>query len=163
MSDIKIKILFVCLGNICRSPAAEGAFIKAINDAGLSRHFFIDSSGTGNYHIGNLPHATTRSVAKQRGIELNHLARQFSVSDFKDFDYIMAMDSSNYHDILMHARSDDDRSRVFLFREFDPEVEGSPDVPDPYFGGKDGFLTVQQIAERTATGLLEFLQKQHNF
>jgi len=162
MATDKIKVLFVCLGNICRSPAAEGAFKKAIKDAGLENRFEIDSSGTGNYHIGDLPHTITRSVAKERGIVLDHHARQFKGADFGKFDYIMAMDSTNYHDILMHAVSDEDRSRVFLFREFDPEVDGSPDVPDPYFGGQDGFYKVQDIVERTAGGFLQYLREQHN-
>lgn len=158
----KIKVLFVCLGNICRSPAAEGAFTSLVRDSGLEEYFIIDSSGTGNYHIGELPHSTTRKIAGERGIELTHRARQFHPLDFEEFDYILAMDSNNYMDVLSLARTPEHKNRVFKYRYFDPGHDGEPDVPDPYFGGIDGFKNVQNIVERTAKGFLDHLKKNHN-
>lgn len=157
----KIKVLFVCLGNICRSPAAEGAFTHLIKTKNLSEKFHIDSSGTGNYHIGDLPHINTRKIAQEKGIELTHRARQFSSADFNDFDYILAMDQTNYNDILSMAKTEEDKKKVYKFRYFEKNVPGEPDVPDPYFGGIDGFKNVQNIVYRAAQGFLEHVREVH--
>ena len=157
----KIRVLFVCLGNICRSPAAEGAFTSLVREMGFENHFHIDSSGTGDYHVGELPNANTRKIAGERGIELTHRARQFHPMDFDSFDYILAMDNNNYRDVLSLAKNKDHKNKVFKYRYFDPDHDDEPDVPDPYFGGIDGFRNVQQIVERTARGFLDHLQKNH--
>ena len=159
----KISVLFVCLGNICRSPAAEGSFTSLVSQLGHLDKFHIDSSGTGDYHIGELPHATTRKVALENGIELIHRARQFHPDDFETFDFILTMDDNNHRDVLAMAKKPEHKQKVFKFRHFDPEHDGAPDVPDPYFGGLDGFKNVQKIVERTARGFWEHINKIHKF
>ena len=151
------RLLFVCLGNICRSPAAEGTFRHLVRERGLESEFEIDSAGTGAYHVGDPPNGRATATAARRGIRLEGAARQFKARDFDRFDLILAMDRSNYEDILSLARDDEQRGRVRLYRSFDPEVSGSqiPDVPDPYYGGQSGFEQVQDIMERTSAALLD--------
>jgi protein-tyrosine phosphatase len=154
----KKKVLFVCLGNICRSPAAEGAFRKEVAKRNLSEQFIIDSAGTAAYHVGEFPHSMTRKVASEHGISLTHHARQFSITDFRNFDYILAMDQTNYSDIISLAQDIEDRKKVFLFREFDPLAGKERDVPDPYFSGKkEGFEEVHSIVSRTSERLLDWM------
>ena len=159
-----IRVLFVCHGNICRSPAAEGTFRHLVNKKGLSDHFIIDSAGTASYHIGESPHSTTTNVALKRGINLVHSARQFKKIDFEEFDYILTMDQINHEDILRQS-SGPIKAEVMKFRTFDPVVKTKmtpPDVPDPFYGGKDGFEGVQDIMDRTAEGLLNWIIGNHN-
>ena len=153
------SILFVCHGNICRSPAAEGAFRNLIKDRGYSGRFYVDSAGTSAYHIGEIPHPDTRKAASEAGIKLDHRARQFTAFDLERFDFILAMDRHNYEDVLAATSNEEERSRIFLYRKFDPEVEGSriPDVPDPYYGGFQGFRDVQKIVARTSESLLDWI------
>lgn len=145
-------VLFVCLGNICRSPQAEGIFRHLATQAGLSAHFDIDSAGTGAYHSGELPDARTRRASEAHGIALPHRARQFTVADFDRFDHILAMDRANLRDILTLARSDADRAKVRLLRSHDPLAE-IDSVPDPYYGVGDGFEHVFQICQAACQGL----------
>lgn len=159
--------LFVCLGNICRSPAAEGAFKHIAAERGVADQFRIDSAGTAAYHTGEPANATTRRVASRYGIQINSYARQFQRADFRNFDLILAMDRSNYHNLLAEAQNDAERARVRLFREFDPQWRKSgksgelaPDTPDPYYGGVDGFIEVQEIALRTCPVLLDYALEQ---
>ncbi len=154
-----IKILFVCLGNICRSPAAEGAFKSLIKEKCLEELFYIDSAGTANYHIGEPPHETTTKVANDRGIFLNHACRQVSYEDFQNFDYIIPMDSSNQKNLFSLARLDKDRNKIIKFRKFDETVKGEPDVPDPYYGSVSSFEHVQDIVENSSKGLLDWILK----
>lgn len=160
-----ISVLFVCLGNICRSPAAEGAFLALLAMQDLGHRFRVDSCGTGGWHIGELPHRTTREVARANGIELTHRARQFHPErDFQSFDYILTMDESNYNDVMSLAPNSQDRKKVFLYREFERDESGNPllgerSVPDPYYGGLEGFQEVQSIVTRAAEGFLEFLKE----
>ncbi len=158
----KIKVLFVCLGNICRSPAAEGAFKHLVQKKGLEDLFEIDSAGTADYHVGELPHETTRLVARERGITLTHHCRQFESSDFKKFDYILAMDNSNYRNIISMARDESQKQKVMKFRKFDSTVKGEPDVPDPYYDEVSGFEHVQDIVERSSLGFLDWILQNHN-
>lgn len=158
----KIKVLFVCLGNICRSPAAEGAFKHLVQKKGLEDLFEIDSAGTADYHVGELPHETTRQVARERGIILTHHCRQFEKTDFMRFDYILAMDNSNFRNIASMAVDESQKKKVFKFRKFDSTVNGEPDVPDPYYGGVAGFEHVQDIVERSSQGFLEWILQNHN-
>ena len=161
MSD-KIKVLFVCMGNICRSPAAEGAFKNLVQKKGLEDLFEIDSAGTADYHVGELAHDTTRLVARERGIILTHHCRQFEVSDFRKFDYILAMDNSNYRNIISLAKDESQKQKVMKFRKFDSSVRGEPDVPDPYYGSVAGFEHVQDIVERSSLGFLDWILQNHN-
>ncbi len=158
----KIKVVFVCLGNICRSPAAEGAFKHLVQKRGLEDLFEIDSAGTAEYHVGEPPHETTTQVARERGIILKHLCRQFQYADFLKFDHIIAMDNSNYKNILSMARDEAQKKKVMKFRRFDSKVNGEPDVPDPYYDGVAGFEHVQDIVERSSNGFLEWILQNHN-
>ncbi len=159
MKERKVSILFVCLGNICRSPAAEGAFQQLLESQGLQNKFEIDSCGTSQYHIGSLPDPRTREVAKRRGIILKHKARQLKDSDFDSFDFIMAMDQKNLEDILQRISSPEQRSKVSLFANFANEKKDhKQEVPDPYYGTLQDFESVQDLVEKSAKGLLEFLK-----
>lgn len=159
----KIGVLFVCLGNICRSPAAEGAFLDLVEKNELSEFFHIDSCGTGNYHIGELPHETTRLVAASRGITLTHKCRQFTSKDFDRFDYILVMDKNNLFNVLRLTENPEHHQKVIKFRKFDPHIKGEPpDVPDPYSNPISSFEYVQDIVERCSASLLDHLQKKHN-
>jgi protein-tyrosine phosphatase len=155
-----IRILFVCLGNICRSPAAEGAFRHIVEQKELSDLFFIDSAGTGDWHVGELPHFTTRQVAKERGISLTHRARQFTPEDLDKFDFILTMDASNFKNVYRHAKTEEHKAKIIKFRKFDPSAKNEPDVPDPYYGELSGFEHVQDIVERTSLGFLNWILAQ---
>ncbi len=152
------KVLFVCLGNICRSPLAEGLAIKISAELGISDQVTFDSCGTGNYHIGELPDERTRKNAKQNGLELTSQARQFDKKDFREFDYILAMDSANLSNIKKIDMTNQFDKIMGLMRDYDLEFKGQ-DVPDPYFGGEQGFQEVYNIIERSVRQFLtaEFL------
>ncbi len=142
-----IKIVMVCLGNICRSPLAEGILKSKLP----KNIFFIDSAGTGNYHIGEQPDNRSITIAKKKGIDLtDQRARQFVTSDFDTFDYIYAMDSSNFNNIINLARNTEDVAKVKLILD---ELNDSSivDVPDPYFSGKQGFENVYQLLDNVCT------------
>ncbi len=161
----KIKVLFVCHGNICRSPAAQGAFEALIKEKKLEDFFEVDSAGVSSYHIGESPHPLTKKAAKEKGIVLNHYARQINRQDLDTFDYIFAMDRYNYQDLMGFAVTKEQKEKIFLFREFDPVVKDSntiPDVPDPYYGDYEDFQTVQKIVSRTAENLLNYLLEKHS-
>lgn len=146
------SVLFICLGNICRSPLAEGIFRHLVTEAGLSTSFLIDSCGTGDYHIGNSPHRDSIRVAKKNGICIKEQrARQVQADDFQKFEYLVAMDSQNKKDLVRIGRGS---GTILTLREFDP-IPDSPDVPDPYFGGPEGFDEVYKIIHRSCVALLE--------
>ncbi|MCH2108793.1 MAG: low molecular weight phosphotyrosine protein phosphatase [Polyangiaceae bacterium] len=155
-------ICFVCLGNICRSPTAEGVFRAKLAQAGLEREIEVDSAGTAAYHIGKPADARSREHAKLRGYELESVARQFSKEDFHRFDLILAMDTENLKNMqaMLEPDADAPRAQLKLFREYDPQAAPGESVPDPYHGGKQGFEEVLDICERTAEGLLVELQKE---
>jgi protein-tyrosine phosphatase len=149
-----VRVLFVCLGNICRSPQAEGVFARQVHDAGLAAHVVCDSAGTSDYHVGELPHPRTRAASARHGIELTHRARQVIVADLDRFDWVVAMDHRNLADLQQLAgRSQARLRKLRLLREFDPDP-GDLAVPDPYGGGDDGFERVFQICQRSTQGLL---------
>ncbi|MBI3396702.1 MAG: low molecular weight phosphotyrosine protein phosphatase [Spirochaetia bacterium] len=155
-----IGVLFVCHGNICRSPAAEATFRHTVVERGLADHFEIDSAGTAGYHIGERAHATTRRVAEKHGIKITHRARQFAETDFDRFHYILAMDRFNFDDIVRATRGAADRSRIYMYRTFDPDAkpeEPPRDVPDPYYGEVNGFEGVQKVMIRTSPALLDWI------
>ncbi|MFQ5568565.1 MAG: low molecular weight protein-tyrosine-phosphatase [Rhodothermales bacterium] len=149
--------MFVCLGNICRSPLAHGVFRDLVSKAALTHRFEIASSGTGAWHVGESPDARMQQTARHHGISLGDLrAQQFQPADLDAFDHIFVMDKHNLHDVLYLDRDDRHGHKVRLFREFDPEP-GDYQVPDPYYGGPQGFDHVFAIVERTARHLLHQL------
>lgn len=152
------KILFVCLGNICRSPLAEGIFAHLAEEAGRGSDFEIDSAGLGGWHVGELPDPRSRAVAQAHGIRLDRRARQFERRDFDQYDLIVAMDRENKSDLLSFSNlSSAHRAKIKLLREFDPQADGDLDVPDPYYGRAEGFERVYQMIERSARELLKSL------
>lgn len=143
----KIRILFVCLGNICRSPAAEGVMKAVVDEASHSDFFEIDSAGTGNYHIGDLPDKRMRIHARARGYELTHHARQFRTSDFDNFDLIVGMDDSNIRNLKFLARTVDDERKIVPMAAFISKASRYDHVPDPYYEGSEGFELVLDLLE----------------
>ena len=151
----KVKVLFVCLGNICRSPLAEGVFRHKVEERGLEDSFEIDSCGTVAYHIGELPDERSVANAKMNGVDYSHRARQFRARDFNDFDFILPMDDSNMRDV-MSIDPGDGIAKVVKMRYYD-EVAKNADVPDPYYGGPQGFQDVFDIIDRSSEELLDSL------
>jgi len=156
------KIVFVCLGNICRSPTAEGVMLHLIKKKNLQNKLIVDSAGTYGAHVGERADPRSRETAQQKGFELPSRSRQFFRKDLALFDYIVAMDRSNYNDILQLAKTPEERSKVFLFRDFDPNSPPNSDVPDPYYGGKTGFEKVFDICFSGCDGLLKYLEENEN-
>jgi len=155
------RVLFVCLGNICRSPAAEGIFDAKVNAAGLENKITIDSAGTSGYHNGELPDARMRQHGSKRGYQFNSRSRQFVVQDFEQFDVIIVMDESNYKDVMRLASNSEQQKKVHRMVEFSQQY---PDdhIPDPYYSGAEGFEYVLDLLEDATEGLLHFLMdKQH--
>lgn len=155
-----VKVLFVCMGNICRSPTAQGVFETLLSREGLQGHIQVDSAGTHAYHIGEPPDPRSQQAASRRGIDLSvQRARKVRPEDFLEFDYVLAMDRSNYED-LREICHPDYEERLRLFLEFAPQA-GTPDVPDPYYGGAQGFERVLDLIEAAAAGLLAELRNRH--
>lgn len=150
-----IRVLFVCLGNICRSPQAEGIFADLVGQAGLDQAIAADSAGTSDYHAGSLADPRTRAVSERHGLDLRHRSRQVTHADLEQFDYVVAMDRANLA-ILQQLAGGERRLRdkLHLLRAFDPSAE-SLEVPDPYAGGPDGFERVFQMCRRASEGLLQ--------
>jgi protein-tyrosine phosphatase len=154
-----VRLLFVCMGNICRSPTAEGVMRGLLREQGLEDVVQVDSAGTGDWHAGSPPDARATAAAQARGIALAGAARQVARSDFADYDLILAADRRNLADleaILPRGA----RAKLHLLREFDPASAGAPDldVPDPYYGGDDGFEHVLDLVEAACRGLLDTLR-----
>jgi protein-tyrosine phosphatase len=149
-----MNLLFVCMGNICRSPTAEGVMRHLLREAGLEDEIVIDSAGTGSWHVGNPPDERATEAARRRGITLEGAARQVRPGDFEEYDLLLAADRDNLADLRAIAPDDAARAKVRLLREFDPEAHGDLDVPDPYYGGPGGFEEVLDLVERACRGLL---------
>lgn len=151
------KICFVCLGNICRSPTAEGVFQHLVYEKGLSPYFYIESAGTSAYHIGEPANSKSREVAGWYGVELNSRAKRFEASSLEEFDLVLAMDRENLSNIKKLSNGYETGATIKLLREFDPEIDKG-EVPDPYFGGMNGFENVFQIIYRSCESLLNELE-----
>ncbi|KAI9207793.1 phosphotyrosine protein phosphatase I superfamily [Polychytrium aggregatum] len=152
----RISVLFVCLGNICRSPMAEAVFRHTVKQKGLSAEFHIDSAGTAGYHVGDYPDSRTIQVCKAHGVSINHRGQQVSVSDFAKYDYLLCMDDSNLSN-LMSIKPASSKAKVQLFGEYDPE--GERIIEDPYYGGVDGFEHNFRQVTRASLGFLQHLGK----
>jgi len=152
-----IKVLFVCMGNICRSPSAEGAFNKLLSDEQLHDRFSIDSAGTHAYHTNEAPDLRSQKVAKERGIDLSkQRARKVIMGDFKDYDHVLAMDEDNLS-IMRESCPEEHQHKLKLFLDYAPHVKAR-EVPDPYYGGTYGFETVLDLVEEASTGFLASLR-----
>lgn len=155
-----IRLCFVCLGNICRSPTAEGVMLSLVQARGLQAQIQVESAGTAAYHLGERPDRRALQHAKQRGIELPSRAQQFGRGDFERFDYVLAMDTSNL-DNLKRLASGIHLKKLHLLLDFHPESMAGSSVPDPYYGGPEGFEVVLDLCQAACQGLLEHLMEQH--
>ena len=154
-----VSVLFVCLGNICRSPIAQGVFEDLLRREGLEEEVFVDSAGTGAWHIGQPPDARGQESAGKRGMDLsNQRARRVAPEDCEKFDYLIAMDRENYESVSALCRQSDAEVRLFL--DYAPDLS-QEEVPDPYYGGPDGFEHVLDLVEEAARGLLDDVRKRH--
>jgi len=155
-----ISVLFVCLGNICRSPTAHGVFEGLLEQAGLESKILVDSAGTGDWHLGEAPDKRTQLAASHRGYRLDHLrARQVDAEDFHHFDYILAMDNKNYQD-LEEMKPKNTKVQLKLFLNYAESIT-IEDVPDPYYGGYSGFEDVLDLIEMAAESLLHSIKRDH--
>lgn len=153
----KIRILFVCLGNICRSPAAQGVMEALVAERGVANRFEIDSAGIGGWHVGDLPDKRMRVHASRRGLELTHRARQVRPYDFGEFDMVVAMDDNNVEELLDRARTPEDERKIVRMTDFARHHAGAESVPDPYYEGAEGFELVLDLLEDSCSGLLDAL------
>ena len=152
-----IGLCFVCAGNICRSPSAEGIFRHLAKERGVLDRFDVDSAGTGNWHVGEAPDIRARDAARARGIALEGVARRFEPVDFARFDYVLAMDHENRDHLRRLAPSDNDLTKIHLLCEFDPTSPPDAEVPDPYYGGQADYELVIELCLRACAGLLDRL------
>ncbi len=156
----KVRVLFVCMGNICRSPTAQGVFRKLVEEMGLEEVVEVDSAGTHAYHVGNPPDLRAQETARRRGLELSDLrARQVRQEDFERFDYILAMDEDNHYSLSLICPLEH-QGKLKLLMEY-AEHWGEREVPDPYYGGDQGFERVFDMVEEACRGLLEEIRSRH--
>jgi protein-tyrosine phosphatase len=155
-----VRVCFVCLGNICRSPTAEGVFRHLLAEAGLSARFTIDSAGTAGYHSGEAPDRRARAAGKRAGVVVDGAARQFLAQDFARFDHVIAMDSANLKDLCRLAQNSEARAKVRLLRSFDPTAPRDAPIPDPYYGDDAGFDHVLELCRTACRHLLEEIRRE---
>jgi protein-tyrosine phosphatase len=156
-----VSVCFVCLGNICRSPTAEGVMRHLVKRAGLANRIAVDSAGTAAFHAGEAPDRRSRAVARTRGIDVSGRARQFRRTDWDRFHYVLAMDRENYQDLLTIASDRSVEGKLFMLRAFDPGSGPDQSVPDPYYGGPHGFDRVLDLCEDACQGLLAHIRREH--
>lgn len=159
-----VRVLFVCLGNICRSPMAEAIFNHLIEVAQLNEKFYVVSAGTSGYHQGEPYHRDTRDVCEKNNVKIDGISRPVQNSDFEEFDYLLAMDESNYEDLLARCPSPKFESKIKHMLEFqqNDHIPGL-NVPDPYYGGYDCFERVFELLEDACEGFLEHVKREHGF
>ena len=163
MSNNKpVRVLFICMGNICRSPTAHGVFESLVSSEGLGQHIEVDSAGTHAYHVGEQPDRRSQMAARGRGYDLSYqTARKVVQEDVEYYDYLLAMDESNLSDLQVLMPSHH-HEKITLFMEFAPEY-GQREVPDPYYGGEQGFERVLDMVEEASRGLLKAIRERHGF
>ena len=159
MSNPRVRLLFVCLGNICRSPTAEAVMRHLVKQRGLETEILVDSAGTGDWHVGKSPDQRSAAVGLRRGVPLSGAARQVKPADFERFDLLLAMDAANQRDLLALAPTPQARDKVRLLRDFDAAGGTGQEVPDPYNGGAEGFDRVFDICLAACEGLLDHVCK----
>ena len=150
---LNLRFCFVCLGNICRSPLAEGVFKQLAAQAQWECH--VESAGTGGWHVGEAPDARSQRIAQAHGLRLTSRAQQFRAADFARFDHILALDEEIAADLRALARTPAELNKIRLLREYDPRANGDLNVPDPYYGGLDGFEGVYEMIERSCRELIQ--------
>jgi len=160
--SLKYSILFVCLGNICRSPAAQAVMQRLVDERCLTDRFYIDSAGIGAWHIGDLPDKRMRVHARARGYELTHRARQVRAADFDDFDLIVGMDATNVEDLRYKAATIEQQDKVVMMGDYIRQFPHYDHVPDPYYEGSEGFELVLDLLEDACDNLLDRIIKQNN-
>ncbi|WP_114417882.1 low molecular weight protein-tyrosine-phosphatase [Marinospirillum perlucidum] len=157
----KVSVLFICLGNICRSPTADGVFRRLVEDAGLGDQIHVDSAGTGDWHVGKAPDERMQAVAMERGYDLSALkARQLQAEDLDNFDYLLVMDKQNQADVEDLVTELEQMDKIRLLLSFNPSA--IKEVPDPYYGGDSGFYQVMDLVEGACKRLLVQLRKNHD-
>jgi len=159
-----VRVCFVCLGNICRSPTAEAVFKHLVRQAGLERAIHVESAGTGDWHVGETRDRRSLATGEARGIPLSGRAQQFTAADFARFDYVVAMDSSNHEDLLKMAPDAAARAKISMLRAHEdgiPAGSDPADVPDPYYGGSRGFEDVFDICQAACVGFLARVRREH--
>jgi len=157
--ETRYNILFVCMGNICRSPAGENIFRQVVENAGLSKHIHCDSAGTIGIHSGNKPDTRMSKTIRRRGYRVTGHARQFSLQDFENFNLILVMDNENHKNILKLADTEEERAKLKMFTSFCLQHHHH-EVPDPYYGGDTGFQLVADLIEDGSNGLIKYLKKE---
>jgi protein-tyrosine phosphatase len=159
----RVAVLFVCLGNICRSPLAEGVFRHLARARGLEDRFEIDSAGTSSYHEGDPPDARSAAVARARGVELTGRSRPLNPADLDRFDFVITMDQEIQDSVELIGRRNGARAVIQLLRAYDPEAGNNLDVPDPYYGGARGFEHVHDLIERSCASLLDSIVRERGW
>ena len=157
--ETRYNILFVCMGNICRSPAGENIFRQVVENAGLSKHIHCDSAGTIGIHSGNKPDTRMSKTIRRRGYKVTGHARQFSLQDFENFNLILVMDNENHKNILKLADTEEERAKLKMFTSICLQHHHH-EVPDPYYGGDTGFQLVADLIEDGSNGLIKYLKKE---
>lgn len=158
----KYSVLFICLGNICRSPAAQAVMQAMVDARGLTDRFFIDSAGLGSWHFGDLPDKRMRVHARPRGYELTHRARTVQASDFEDFDLIVGMDATNVDDLHSRAMTLEQQDKVVMMGNYIRQYPNYDHVPDPYYEGSEGFELVLDLLEDACDNLLNSILEHNN-